>query len=1296
MSKRATKADLENEIKELRRALERSEQKHALIDKDLSILDNINVTYFELDLKGNLTSFNDNLCRDFGYSREELMGMNFRAYTQPGYVEWVRSVYEEVYSTGRPKTFINDRIIRKDGSLMVAEISVGLICSETGQVTGYRGVGRDITSQTLAMKALEESEARYRLLAENSLDVIWTMSLDGRITYTSPSVTALLGYSQEEILALGMDDLLAAQSLAFIQDLIARELAKAPEARGRSLMLEFRMRAKDGTQREVEANASWFLDDEGRYIGLQGSIRDISARKRAEEALRASEEKYRSILENMAEAYFEIDLKGSFVFANQAAGAMLGYEHGELMGMNYRQYTSPQTANALYDVFNRIYRTGQPESIMDHEVIRKDGMRCIHQLHATLLRDKDGAPSGFSVIAWDVTDRKQAEDALKKSEERYRSILESMQEAYYEVDLSGNFTFFNSTAVKGLGYTADEMMHMNFTAFVDEDNARRVYETYHRVFLTGEPVTSFEWDLTTKSGRILQIESAVFLRRDEQGRPIGFRGIVRDISARKQVQAALRESEEKYRTLVEGSRVVVLRWNTSGDITYINEYGLRFFGYASEELLGRNVVGAIVPEKESSGRNLVSMIDDIRRDPERFSDNENENITKDGRRVWIRWSNKPIQDHNGQLIEILSIGNDITERKQAEEALRQSEEKYRSILETMDESYFELDLKGNYTFFNDALCRDHGYPRSALMGMNYRVYTSPETAWQAYRTFNEIYRTGEAKSLYFEDIIRPDGSRRYIEMSIGPIKDAAGKVTGFRGVGRDVTERNKAQQALKESEERFRDLAMLLPESVFEIDAAGRFTFVNRISLERFGYTEEEVYHGLGILDVIMPEDHARALANARLVDLGENSGLNEYMVRRKDGTVFPALVSTTCIYRDGRLAGRRGFLIDISEKKVIEEQLMRAQKMEAIGTLAGGIAHDFNNLLMGILGNVSLLLMKMDAADPVHDRLKNIEEYVQRGSDLTKQLLGFARGGKYEVKPTDLAEFTHKSSQMFGRTKKEIRIHHKAQADLWTVEVDRGQMEQVLINLYVNAWQAMPGGGDLYVSLENAELDIEQVAPHNLKAGKYVVLAITDTGVGMDEATRARVFEPFFTTKELGRGTGLGLASVYGIIRNHGGFILVESEEGIGTTFIIHLPASARPCEIEPQPEPEVRMGRETILLVDDEEMILEIGSEMLRALGYKVLIASGGRTGLHIYDQHKGEIDLVILDMVMPDLGGRETFEALKRSNHSIKVVLSSGYSLDGQAKEIMQGGCKGFIQKPFNLAELSRKIRQILDEG
>jgi nitrogen-specific signal transduction histidine kinase/ActR/RegA family two-component response regulator len=404
--------------------------------------------------------------------------------------------------------------------------------------------------------------------------------------------------------------------------------------------------------------------------------------------------------------------------------------------------------------------------------------------------------------------------------------------------------------------------------------------------------------------------------------------------------------------------------------------------------------------------------------------------------------------------------------------------------------------------------------------------------------------------------------------------------------------------------------------------------------------------------------------------------------------------VHSTVIYRNGKSAGLRGFLIDITDQKNLEQQLMRAQKMEAIGTLAGGIAHDFNNLLMGILGNVSLMLMNCDGSNPFFDRLKSVEEYVQRGSDLSKQLLGFARGGKYEVKPTHLGEFIRKSSELFGRTKKEIRIHHKVAEGLWSVEVDRGQMEQVLLNLFVNAWQAMPGGGDMYLSVENVNLDKIDVSPYDIKPGRFVKVTVTDTGIGMDDLVKSRIFEPFFTTKERGRGTGLGLASVYGIIKNHGGFIHVESEKDFGTSFMIYLSASEKYVQNELGTKDEIMKGQEAVLLIDDEEMILDVGSKMLETLGYKVMPAPGGRQGLLIYEQNMDKIDLVVLDIIMPDLGGKETFDTLLRINPAVRVLLSSGYSLDGQAKEIMQSGCKGFIQKPFSMAELSKKIREILD--
>jgi two-component system, cell cycle sensor histidine kinase and response regulator CckA len=262
------------------------------------------------------------------------------------------------------------------------------------------------------------------------------------------------------------------------------------------------------------------------------------------------------------------------------------------------------------------------------------------------------------------------------------------------------------------------------------------------------------------------------------------------------------------------------------------------------------------------------------------------------------------------------------------------------------------------------------------------------------------------------------------------------------------------------------------------------------------------------------------------------------------------------------------------------------------------------------------------------------------------------------------------------------------------TVEVDRGQMDQVLLNIFVNAWQAMPGGGDLYLEVGNVELNQEDVAPHGIAPGRFVRVSVSDTGIGMDEATMSRIFEPFFTTKEKGRGTGLGLASVYGIVRNHKGFVTVMSEKDVGSTFTICLPASDRPVKQEEKPVEKLQKGGETILLVDDEGFILDVGAQMLTHLGYKVIPAGGGREGLEIFNGRKDEIDLVVLDMIMPDLGGRETFERIKEIDPGVRVLLSSGYSLDGQAEEIMEKGCKGFIQKPFSLGELAGKIRGVLD--
>ena len=398
---------------------------------------------------------------------------------------------------------------------------------------------------------------------------------------------------------------------------------------------------------------------------------------------------------------------------------------------------------------------------------------------------------------------------------------------------------------------------------------------------------------------------------------------------------------------------------------------------------------------------------------------------------------------------------------------------------------------------------------------------------------------------------------------------------------------------------------------------------------------------------------------------------------------------------REGKLTGFSHSLKDITESKRLEAQLQHSQRMEAIGTLAGGIAHDFNNLLMGIQGHTSLISIRAKSDEAYMAHIRGIEAMVERGSELTRQLLGFARGGKYELEPTDVNALIENSCDMFGRTKKEVKIHKKFAKDVWTVEVDRAQIEQVLLNLYVNAWQAMPYGGDLYLQTVNVTLHEGYCRPFGVKPGNYVKISVTDTGVGMSKATQQRVFDPFFTTKEVARGTGLGLSSAYGIVKNHRGLINVYSEEGKGSTFTVYLPASEK--KVTKKEEGHVNgivKGTETVLLVDDEEVVLEVGAQMLEQMGYKVLTARGGRDAVETFRKHKDEIDVVVLDMIMPDMSGGEAYDRIKEHAPDVKVLLSSGYSADSQAKDILGRGCQGFIQKPFGLEELSWELRNVLD--
>ncbi len=657
---------------------------------------------------------------------------------------------------------------------------------------------------------------------------------------------------------------------------------------------------------------------------------------------------------------------------------------------------------------------------------------------------------------------------------------------------------------------------------------------------------------------------------------------------------------------------------------------------------------------------------------------------------------------------VTSLKQRVAEQNRIQSALTESERHYRSLFDGIPIGLYRTTPGGRVLDVNPNLVTILGYPdRETFIAQNaIQLYTDPvdRAHWKTLMESNLDITTFETRMQSF------DKETLWVENQSRAVRDEDGNILYYEGSLQDITERKITEKSIEESKRHlkelyeesqkteavYRSLLNSSADAIVMYDLEGKTRYVSPVFTQLFGWPIEEI-EGKNIPFLPESEEEVSMALTRELLENGTPCRGYETKRYHKDGSLIDVSISASR-YDDhqGNPYGTLVILRDISEHKKLTTQLQHAERMEAIGTLAGGIAHDFNNLMMGIQGNVTLMLLGTDQENPNYKKLVSIEKMIQSGARLTRHLLGYARKGQYQICPIDLHLLIQETAETFGRTRKEVHVHERLNANPCAIRADRSQIEQVLMNIYINAADAMPGGGDLFLVTENGTHEMMKGQPYSPKPGRYVQLQITDTGSGIDEKTMERIFDPFFTTKEMGRGTGLGLASAYGIVKAHGGYIDVRSEMGIGTTFTIYLMTSEnKAVEFEKKPEKIVK-GQGKILLVDDEEIVTRVGAEMLQRAGYSVISATSGQEALEIYRENHGDIALVILDMIMPDLGGGELFDLIKKINPGARVLLSSGYSLNGQASEIMARGCDGFIQKPFNLEQVTRKINDLVSSA
>jgi two-component system, cell cycle sensor histidine kinase and response regulator CckA len=1276
-----------------------------------------------VDSDGRVLEFNSAAERIFGQRRSEVLGCRFFDLIPIGRRRHCleKAFHRLLQSNAVTFKRFQLKARRADGVEFPAELTIAKTVAASGPtVTGFI---RDLSQWKRAEQAVRESERRFRETLESARLVAVWLDRDGRVTFCNDALLNLTGHDRSAMIGCDwFNTFVPGEKRESLKSRFIRNV-RSGKLVGR---FEEEVVCRTGERRLVAWTNTVLRDPDGNPVGASSLGEDVTEQRRAEAALRKSEALLRLVWDTAAEAMRLTDADGTVVLANPAYCRLIGRPAEELVGRPLVQaYAGPRGAEILRKHGER-FATQSARAFFESAVELWDGRQRWFEVGMAFLNATDEPPLLLSVLR-DVTDRKQADSALRESEERYRRLFEANPHPMWVYDTETlRFRAVNEAAVSRYGYTRDEFLAMKILDLLPVRN-----ETDLQSLRTpGDTSQTALWQHQWKDGTIrdVQLTSHALQDSDHSARLV----LAMDVTERKRAEATLAE-----RALLAG-----LAAEVGAAISRVNELGpllqdtanaiITHLGAAFARIWLVNELDQVLELCASAGRPIVpsgnhsripigrSKVGSIARDAKPYATNDavadpniddpdwihREKLTAfagyplaaAGRVVGVLalFSTRSVSDAAFAALDTLAAGlAQAVERRRAEAALRESEERFRRLFEDSPIGIYRTTPDGRFLLANPAAVRMAGCATLAELAAINLEADSPVAGYDRAQFKKRLETAEEVRGL--ESVWRQrDGETVYVRENARAVRRLDGSVAYYEGTLEDITDRRRAESALREREELLRNVLTHIPGGVFWKDRESVYLGCNDLVARN---SSLDVAAIVGRTDMDLGFDAKEANfyreCDRRVMETGIPILNLEETQTRGDGK--SVLLTSKVPLRDeaGTVVGVLGMYQDITDRKRLEEQLRHAQKMEAVGRLAGGIAHDFNNLLTVINGFSQVVLDQLGGEDPARPLVEEIGKAGDRAAGLTRQLLAFSRQQVVSPRVLDLNSVVAGTDRMIARLiGEDVLVATELALNLWTVKIDPGQVEQVLMNLVVNSRDAMPTGGRLTILTRN----VAQVngQPHSdVPAGNWVTLAVRDTGVGMDQTTQARVFEPFFTTKEVGKGTGLGLATVYGIVAQSAGHVTVESQLGQGTTFTIYLPrvteeAAVRDIEHADGPLPQ---GSETILLVEDEPAVRALNRRVLESSGYRVLEASDGRQAVQMVDGLDGPLHLLVSDVVMPHLGGRQLAEQIHDLRPRLKVLFVSGYTDDEMVRHGI-GSEFEFLQKPFTPIGLARKVRQVLD--